>query len=502
MIISHDLGTTGNKATLVANDGRLIAAVTVHYDTDFGLGGKAEQDPLAWWDALAQATRELLASAGARPEDIDVVSFSGQMMGVVAIDDAGDPVFPSIIWADTRATAQTDRLLDRVGMERGYQITGHRLNPTYSLAKTMWLRDTSPDAFARVRRILLAKDFIAFKLTGVQVTDRSDASSTNAYDQRAGTWSEELIAASGLSREIFPEIVDSTTVIGTITADAARATGLLAGTPVVIGGGDGPMAALGAGIIDASSGAYACMGSSSWVSVAADAPLYDPQMRSMTFNHVIPGRFVPTATMQAGGASLQWIVDTLSPATAADYAELLDAAQNRQASGEGLYFLPHLLGERSPYWNPHARAAFVGLLRHHDRGHMTRAVLEGVAFNLLTGLRAFADCGTDVDRIDVIGGAANASALLQIFADMWGMPVARRDLVDEAGAIGAAVVAGVGVGIFENFEVAATLSKRSTGYEPNPEATARYAREYPVFLDAYARLEPWFDALAAGGSDA
>lgn len=496
MIISHDLGTTGNKATLVDNNGSLLAAVTVHYITDFGAGGKAEQDPASWWAALAQATRELFAKAACSAKDIDVVSFSGQMMGVVALDGNGESVFPSIIWADTRATEQTQRLIDNVGMERGYSITGHRLNPTYSLAKAMWLKDTSPDAFSRVRTILLAKDYVAYKLTGVQVTDHSDASGTNAYDQTTKTWSDELLNASGLSRSIFPEIVDSTTVIGKVTAQAARETGLLEGTSVVIGGGDGPMAALGAGIIDETSGAYACLGSSSWVSVAARAPLHDPQMRSMTFNHVIPGMFVPTATMQAGGASLEWIVDTLSPATSADYKELLSAAQSLKASEEGLYFLPHLLGERSPYWNPKARAAFVGLLRHHERGHLTRAVLEGIAFNLKTGLGAFEECGTPVTSIDVIGGAANASELLQIFADVWGITVARRDLVDEANALGAAVVGGIGVGIFDSFNVAQGLSQRSTGYEPVPANTRRYATEYPRFMDAYRRLEPWFNELA------
>lgn len=495
MILAHDLGTTGNKATLVDNDGSLRAAVTVHYDTDFGAGGKAEQDPAAWWRALAEATRALLERAGVDSSAIDVVSFSGQMMGVVALDGAGEPVFPSIIWADTRATAQSDRLVEAVGMERGYRITGHRLNPTYSLAKAMWLRDRDPEAWARVRTILLAKDYMAYRLTGVQVTDPSDASSTNAYDQQAGTWSEELIAASGLERSLFPEIVASTTVIGTVTAAAARETGLRAGTPVVIGGGDGPMAALGAGITDEASGAYACLGSSSWVSVAADRPLYDPLMRSMTFNHVIPGRFVPTATMQAGGASLQWIVDTLSPATDADYEELLAAAHSTGASEEGLYFLPHLLGERSPYWNPQARAAFVGLQRHHGRGNLTRAVLEGVAFNLRTGLNAFAECGTQAPAIDVIGGAANAAPLLRIFADVWGIPVARRNIVDEANSIGAAVVGGVGVGIFDDFEIARTLSERGESYAPDPIAVTRYEREYPRFMDAYRRLEPWFNDL-------
>lgn len=496
MIVSHDLGTTGDKATLVSNDGVLVASVTVRYDADFGADGRAEQDPHEWWRAMCEAGRELLERTGTLATSIDAVSFSGQMMGVVPVDIHGELVRPAMIWADTRSRAQCSVLIDRVGMDRGYAVTGHRLNPTYSLPKLMWLRDNEPEAFARIDKTLQAKDYLTYRLTGVQITDRSDASGTNAYDQLGGEWSDELLAAAGVDRALFPEIVESTTVIGTVRADVAAEAGLAAGTPVVIGGGDGPMAALGAGIIDPSSGAYAYLGSSSWVSVSAEAPLLDPLMRSMTFNHVIPGRFVPTATMQAGGASLQWITDTLSPAQADRYAELLGEAAAAEAASEGLYFLPHLLGERSPYWNPNARAAFVGIHMHHGRGHLTRAVLEGVAFNLYTGIRAFLDNGIDVGHIDAIGGAANAGLLLDIFADTWGVPVSVRDLIDEAGSVGAAVVAGVGVGVFDDFDATLGFSTRASSRTPDMARHAASRAEYAEFLDAYARLEPWFDATA------
>ncbi|MGK3951846.1 xylulokinase [Microbacterium sp. I2] len=496
MIVSHDLGTTGDKATLVSNDGVLVASVTARYDADFGADGRAEQDPHDWWRAMCEAGRELLERTGTPATSIDAVSFSGQMMGVVPVDIHGELVRPAMIWADTRSRAQCALLIDRVGMDRGYAVTGHRLNPTYSLPKLMWLRDNEPEAFARIDKTLQAKDYLAYRLTGVQITDRSDASGTNAYDQLGGEWSDELLAAAGVDRALFPEIVESTTVIGTVRADVAAEAGLAAGTPVVIGGGDGPMAALGAGIIDPSSGAYAYLGSSSWVSVSAEAPLLDPLMRSMTFNHVIPGRFVPTATMQTGGASLQWITDTLSPAQADRYAELLGDAAAAEAASEGLYFLPHLLGERSPYWNPNARAAFVGIHMHHGRGHLTRAVLEGVAFNLYTGIRAFLDNGIAVGHIDAIGGAANAGLLLDIFADTWGVPVSVRDLIDEAGSVGAAVVAGVGVGVFDDFDATLGFSTRASSRTPDMARHAASRAEYAEFRDAYARLEPWFDATA------
>ncbi|MGI8458801.1 MAG: xylulokinase [Propionibacteriaceae bacterium] len=499
MIISHDLGTTGDKATLVSVDGRVLAACTSTYRTDFGPRGKAEQDAEAWWGALCTATQDLLSRAEVRADDVEAVSFSGQMMGALLLDGTGAPVRPAIIWADTRSVDQAATLVQRVGMDRGYAITGHRLNPTYSLSKIMWVRDHEPEVFGRSRVVVLAKDFVAYRLTGVLATDPSDASSTNAYDQAAGRWSTELIEAAGMGTELFPEIVASTQVIGRVTADAARATGLRAGTPVVMGGGDGPMGALGAGIIGPDSGAYAYLGSSSWVSVAADAPLHDPQMRSMTFNHVIPGRYVPTATMQAGGASLEWVVDTLVPDRDQTdrFPRLLAAAADVSASADGLYFLPHLLGERSPYWNPAARAVFAGLARHHGPAHLTRAVLEGVAFNLYTGLLAITENGPRIDAVDAIGGGANSPLFLQVLADVWGVPVTRRNLVDEATAVGAAIVAGVGVGIFDGFDVAGRFSAELSSYPADPERHARYGTAYDQFMDAYRRLEPWFDQHAS-----
>lgn len=495
MIMAHDLGTTGDKATLVDDRGRMVASVTTRYATDFGPGGKAEQNPQDWWDSACLASRSLITSRPDGADQVEAVSFSGQMMGAVLLDKRGEALRPAIIWADTRSGKQTERLLATVDMERAYAITGHRLNPTYSLSKIMWVRDTEPDLFASVRHFLLAKDYVAFRLTGVIATDPSDASSTNAYDQSAAAWSEEIIAAAALPISLFPPITASTTVIGGLTSEAAAATGLKQGTPVVMGGGDGPMAALGAGIVGPDSGAYCYLGSSSWVSLAADAPLHDPGMCTMTFNHVIPGGFVPTATMQTGGASIEWIMDVLEPGVPDRYARLLGRLPEVQASADGVYFLPHLLSERSPYWNPRARAVFAGLARHHGPENMVRAVVEGVAFNLLTGLRAFTENGLPIERVDAIGGAANSAAILQVLADIWGVPVTPRNLADEATSLGAAVVAGVGIGLFESYEIAPRLSARGDELKPTAAETTRAARSYDVFMDAYRRLEPWFEAL-------
>ncbi|TDC07277.1 xylulokinase [Nonomuraea longispora] len=487
MILTHDLGTTGDKAAMFGDDGALKAATTARYPTVFGSGGRAEQSPLDWWDAVIRSTRELLEQTGTDPAKITCVSFSGQMMGAVFLDGTGEPVRPAIIWADTRSAGQCEPLLGRIPMARVYELTGHRLNATYSLTKVLWVREHEPAAYAATRVIVQAKDFVAYRLTGHLATDPSDASSTNAFDQKAGAWSEEILAAADVPMALWPEVVPSTTVIGHVTSEAAALTGLAQGTPVVIGGGDGPCAAAGAGVV-APGSAYTYLGSSSWISLAADEPLLDPRMRTMTFNHVVPGRFVPTATMQAGGGSLEWISELL----AEPHADLLQAAIKVEAAGDGLFFLPHLLGERSPYWNPKARAAFIGLARHHERAHLFRAVLEGVAMNLLTGLRAFAGNGTAIERIDAVGGAAVAGEVLHVLADVWGLPVRRRTIV-EANSLGAAIVGGIAMGVFDGFGIAPALSAAEPPIMPDKIAHERYIPQYHRFLDAYARLEPWFN---------
>lgn len=496
MIIAHDLGTTGDKASLHRDDGRLVASVTVPYPAHFAAGGIAEQDPQDWWDAVVRATRELLTRTGSSPADVAGLVVSGQMMGAVLLDAGGEPVRPAIIWADTRAGTQQRELEAALGAEHAYGLLGHRLNPTYSLSKVMWVRDNEPDVWARVRRACVAKDFIVLRLTGRLATDRSDASGTNAYDQQRGTWSDEVLSAARLDPELFPEIIDSTAIAGALTAGAAAALGLPASVPVVMGGGDGPLAAVGSGVVAPEDGAYVCLGTSSWISFTADAPLHDPAMRTFTFDHVVPGMFVPTATMQAGGASVQWIAEALSPDPAHPDTHRLTAEAAGDVDTDDLYFLPYLLGERSPLWDPDARGAFVGIGRHHTRAHLVRAVLEGTAFNLLSCIRAFRDSGAVIDGIDAVGGGAQSDAYLQVLADVWGIPVRRRTVVEEANSLGAAVTAAVGLGLAD-FSAARALSEVTAEFAPDAARHDVYAQRHARFTDAYTALRPWF---AGGGS--
>ncbi|KAA0962374.1 xylulokinase [Microbacterium sp. ANT_H45B] len=496
MLIAHDLGTTGNKASLHHDDGRLVTSVTVPYPAHFAAGGIAEQDPDHWWDAVVAATRELLDRATVAPETIGGLVVSGQMMGTVLLDAHGHPVRPAIIWADTRSGTQTHALEQRLGAHDAYRLLGHRLNPTYSVEKIMWVRDNEPDVWARVRHFCVAKDYIVYRLTGRLATERSDASGTNAYDQQSGIWSTEVLAAAGLDAALFPEILESTTVAGSLTVEAADALGLPASVRVVMGGGDGPLAAVGSGIVAPEDGAYVCLGTSSWISFASLAPLHDPQMRTMTFDNVVPGSFVPTATMQAGGASVQWISEALSPDPAHPDTARLTAEAGGHLDTEDLYFLPYLLGERSPLWDPHARGAFVGLGRHHTRAHLTRAVLEGVAYNLLTCIEAFRESGATIDRIDAVGGGAQSDAWLGILADVWGVPIRRRTIVEEANSLGAAVTGAVGLGLAD-FSAARALSEVTAEFTPDAGRHAVHAQRHARFTAAYDALEPWFASAPA-----
>lgn len=492
MIIAHDLGTTGNKASLHHDDGRLVASTTVGYPAHFAAGGVAEQNPDDWWDAVVSATRDLLQRTGTDAADVQGLVVSGQMMGAVLLDGAGTPVRPAIIWADTRSGAQQRELEQALGAEPAYEVLGHRLNPTYSVEKVMWVRDNEPDVWARVRRFCVAKDYIVLRLTGRLATDRSDASGTNAYDQLRGDWSDEVLQAARLDRSLFPEILESTAIAGSLTDAAASALGLRTDVRVVMGGGDGPMAAVGSGIVAPEDGAYVCLGTSSWISFASDAPLRDAGLRTFTFDNVVPGSFVPTATMQAGGGSIQWISEALSP----DPAKPETARLTAEAGGldtEDLYFLPYLLGERSPIWDPNARGAFVGIGRHHTRQHLMRAVLEGIGYNLLTSIHAFRESGATIDRIDAVGGGAQSDALLQILADVWGVPVRRRTIVEEANSLGAAVTGAVGLGLAD-FSAARALSEVTAEFTPDAAQHRVYADRHGRFTAAYDALAPWFAA--------
>ncbi len=502
LILAHDLGTSGNKATLCDPDGQMVASAFGAYPVSYPRPTWAEQNPDDWWRAVVETTRQLLQRTRARPEDIAVVGFSGQMQGCLPLDAAGRPLRPCIIWADQRAVAQADLLAERLGDKRVFQITGHRPTPTLSGPKILWLRDHEPEVFARTRKFLHVKDYVALKMTGQVATDRSDASGMNLYDLDRGAWSEEILQAIELDPSYLPEVHDSTDNIGEVTRAAADELGLAVGTPVVIGGGDGASAAVGAGAV-AEGPAYTYIGSSAWISFAARRPIYDPKRRIFNFAHMVPGLFVPTGSMQAAGGSYRWLrqeICGLEGREADETGEDVYEIMNRRAAesppgARGLLFLPYLQGERSPYWNPKARGAFVGLQITHTRADLIRAVLEGIALHLRAILETYTESGARIDEVIVIGGGAKGALLRQILADVFGRPVLRPRLLDEATSLGAAVAAGVGVGLFRDFSIVSQFNPVLDRQAAEPGAEAVYNWLHPVFMAAYEALVPVFDQL-------
>jgi xylulokinase len=502
-ILAHDLGTTGNKATLYDAEGRLVGSAFYAYATDYPRTGWAEQDPEAWWAAVCASTHQLLSETGVAGKAIACVTFSGQMMGCVPLDRNARPLRTAIIWADQRAVAEAAWVGERVPFEEIYTTTGHRLSAAYSLEKILWVRDHQPEIARRTYKFTHAKDAIVARMTGVFVTDPSDASGMNLYDLSTGTWSPRILAAVDLDPAQLPEIRPSSAVVGEVSALVAAEVGVPAGTPVVIGGGDGACAAAGAGVV-AEGAAYNYVGSSSWIALATRAPIFDPDYKTFTFAHLVPDMFMPDGTMQAAGASYQWARDQICPfevqaaeAMRISPYELLNAqAATSPPGAHGLLFLPYLMGERSPHWNPRARGAFIGLTIRHTRADMIRAVLEGVAMNLRIVLDAFAAQGAEVDAIRLIGGGARGRLWNQIMADVYGVPVQRLAILEEATSMGAALTGGVGVGLYPDFTMAKRMNPVAATLDPDPAAQAVYTDLLPIFSQAYAALTPVYDALA------
>lgn len=503
-ILAHDLGTTGNKATLFDAEGTMLASAFSGYETFHPYGHWAEQEPEDWWRAVIETTQKLLADARVAPQDVAVIGFSGQMMGCLPVDAHGRPLRRCIIWADQRAVEQANRLAVALGEEQVYRITGHRISPTYSGAKIMWVRDHEPDVFAQAHKFLHVKDFIAMRMTGAFVTDRSDASGMNLYHLEEGCWSPAILEAVQLDERLLPEVHDSTDVVGELTSAAAEALGLVPGIPVVIGGGDGASAAVGAGAIEEGP-AYNYIGASSWISFASRRPIYDAGRRIFNWAHMVPGMFLPCGTMQAAGGSYQWLRRQVCWYEAKEaeqkrldvYEVMNQRAEQSPPGARGLLFLPYLQGERSPHWNPKARGGFIGLQITHTRADMIRAVLEGVSMNLRTILLSFLEAGARIEEVTVIGGGAKGKLWRQILADVYGRPVLRPRLLEEATSLGAAVAAGVGVGLFRDFGIVPELLEIVDRHTPSPDAQAVYERLYPIFLAAYDALVPVFDQLHA-----
>lgn len=499
-ILAHDLGTSGNKATLFDEDGNLVKSIVYSYDLHMGENNSAEQNALDWWKAVCETSNQLAANVGR--DNIAVVSFSGQMMGCLCVDKDGNPLHNALIWADMRSAEQAEYVRERIGEEKFYKITGHRISASYSLTKFMWIRDNLPEVYENTYKMLNAKDYIIYKLTGNFVTEPSDGSSTCLMDLTSQKWSEELIAAGGLDREKLPEIIRSVDVAGEITEIAARETGLAKGTPVVCGGGDGSCAAVGSGVVKEGI-ANCCLGTSSWISLASKLPVYDSKMATFNFAHVVPGYVLPCGTMQTGGGALSWIVknmyggidETAKQNKSIVYEVMQKEVEASQPGANKLLFLPYLIGERSPRWNNKAKGVFNGLSLNHTRGDMVRAVMEGVGYNLDIILNSFKCGGAEIEKLILIGGGAKNRIWQKILSDIFGLPIMVPDYIEEATSMGAAITGGVGAGIFEDFNVIDKFITVKEKNLPDQKNKKVYSEMKELFNETYNALEPIFKRM-------
>lgn len=501
-ILAHDLGTSGDKASLYDENGILKGSSTYNYDTFYPKVGWAEQDSEDWWKAVCFSTKVILEKARVNPEDVAVISFSGQMMGALPLDSEGKPLRRSIIWADQRAIKETDFLKDVMGMDKVYQITGTSIAPNYTLEKILWIKNNEESIYNRTATFVNAKDYIVYRLTGKFATDYSDASGTNILDIKKKVWSEDIIKAAGIDRSKLPELYASTDIIGYISHQVANEIGLSPKTAVVIGGGDGSCATVGAGAVE-DGNIYNYYGSSSWISVTRKEPLYDQEQRTFNLCHLNPELYMAIGTMQSAGGSFQWIRDTIAlvEKQAAEIAGL-DAYQLMSAKAasavpgsNSLIFLPYLLGERCPYWNPDAKGAFVGLTRGHSREDIIRSVLEGVVFNLRVILDLFKKQGVNVSEITAIGGGIRSDLLSQIMADIYEVELLRLVVLEEATSFGAAVAGGVGVGIFNGFNEVKKIIKIADRIKPIERNSRQYSKLYRIFKEAYQALLGVYESL-------
>lgn len=500
-ILAHDLGTSGNKATIYDFKGNLCASVLCEYPTYYPQDGFVEQDPNDWWRAVCLSTKRLLQEAGIRNTEIAVVSFSAQMMGCLLVDHCGEALRKMIIWADTRSVQQEAEMIDKIGMERGYHITGHRLSASYGGAKLLWIKENEPDIYHKAYKMLNAKDYIIHRLTGAFVTDYSDASGTNLFDLERKMWSEEIVNALDLRMDLLPEVHASTDIAGGITPEAAMEIGLLAGTPVVIGGGDGSCACVGAGVVEEGK-TYNVLGSSSWISIASKTPVFDPAMRTFNWIHLDPDLYTPCGTMQAAGYSLNWFKNVFckdeikeGKVTGKNPYQLIDKQILQTAPGaNGLLYLPYLLGERSPRWNFQAKGAFIGMKITTTKADFARAVLEGVGYNLKVILDVF-DKTYPVSDVVLIGGGAKGEVWAQILADIWQKPVLIPRYLEEATSMGAAICGGVGIGAFSNFSVIKQFNSINKTIVPNLKNGELYNKLYKAFNVAYNGLLDTYNML-------
>ena len=486
LLLGLDVGTGGTRAILVDREGRVLhSAMAEHGEMRSEKIGWAEQDPEDWWRATREAVGAVLRQAGAGAGEIAAVGLTGQMHGAVLLDAGGAVLRPAMLWADQRTQPECDWLTDRIGFRRLIELTCNPALPNFTLPKLLWVQRHQPEIWARVRHVLCPKDYVRYRLTGEFATDMQEASGTGFLDVTNRRWSEEVADVAGVGMDLLPRLFEGPEICARVSAEGARLAGLAEGLPVAAGAGDQGAGGVGLGIV-APGSVSATIGTSGVVFAATDLPTKDPQGRLHTFCHAAPGLWHVMGVTNGAGLSFRYFRDTFAPLNS--YDELSVLASGAPAGSDGLLWAPYLFGERTPYLDAEARAAFVGVTASHTRAHFIRAVLEGVAMSLRDSLTLFAEMGIPVERIRLGGGGARGGLWRQIQADVYGQAVELLE-GEEGVAFGAALLAGTGVGWWPDVETACAETVRVAGrVEPRhamsmDRAYARYRRVYPALRE-------------------
>lgn len=489
-LLGLDVGTTGVRCIAIDEVGRLLAEATAEYPLLSPHPGWSEQNPEDWWEATRTVVGRVAKEVGI---DVAGIGLTGQMHGAVFLDANDAVIRPALLWNDQRTQKQCDEITEKVGAEALIRIAGNPALTGFQAPKLLWLRDEEPLSYAKVQRLLLPKDYIRLRLTGVAATDASDASGTLLLDLRSRTWSDEILNALDIPRRWLPDVFEGPEATGDVLASVADQLGLRPGITVAAGGGDNAAAAVGNGIVSA--GLASCsIGTSGVLFAHSDKLSPDPSGRLHAFCHAVPDRYHLMGVTLSAGGSLRWWRDVLG--TAASYEELGRLAAQAPPGSEGLVFLPYLTGERSPHLDPLARGAFFGLSSRHSAAHLTRALMEGVAFSLRDCLELMRQIGTVPTQVRATGGGARSDFWRQLLADVLGCPIVRT-VSDQGPAYGAALLAGVAAGVYANVEEAcAGIELRTEVCEPDSERVRLYDDYHAEYQSLYSATSAQMHALS------
>jgi xylulokinase len=495
LLLGIDLSTTGAKALLIDPEGNVVSNATTPLSLSTPHPLWSEQDPRDWWQATSTSIRRALAEASVSSEQVTAIGLTGQMHGLVILDHQGEVPRPAILWNDQRCGPECDEIRTRVGRQRLIQITGNDALTGFTAPKILWVEKHEPDIYARTRHVLLPKDYIRYKLTGEVAMDKADGSGTMLFDLAKRDWSPEILDALNIPAEWLPQTFEGDQITGVVSGDAAEMTALRKGTPVVAGGGDQSTQAIGVGAVRPGTLAVT-LGTSGVVFATTDEALTETQGRLHAFCHAVPERWHLMGVMLSAAGSFQWYRDALASETT--FEELVNEAAQAPPGCEGLLFLPYLSGERTPYPDPLARGTWVGLTVRHRRAHLTRAVLEGVAFGLrdIFSLMAGAGLG-QIKQVRLSGGGAKSKLWRQIVADTLGVELVTVNTTEGA-AFGAALLAGVGGGIWPSVDDACAQTIKVVDHVALVnENLDRYRTMHEEYQRLYPALKPTFQSLAA-----